>query len=224
MGKRRISLQNIVASTLWLLTAPSASAIVGNAPAASDTRSAVMIVGSAGNFCTGARIARDLVLTAAHCVQAGAEYKLVEFDAARKPTMLDVDGDESEHATAALSLAYRHSRFKDPAGRGEVILGATVRLQTDRPESIKARLEEIRAWRRAHQPLGIPSAGSVFRNPASGPSAGALIEAAGLKGARSGGAEISTMHANWIVNHGPRFNYNRNYDFQFTLGYLLAYK
>ena len=91
MGKRRISLQNIVASTLWLLTAPSASAIVGNAPAASDTRSAVMIVGSAGNFCTGARIARDLVLTAAHCVQAGAEYKLVEFDAARKPTMLDVE-------------------------------------------------------------------------------------------------------------------------------------
>jgi UDP-N-acetylmuramate dehydrogenase len=116
--------------------------------------------------------------------------------------VLDVDGDESEHATAALSLAYRHSRFKDPAGRGEVILGATVRLQTDRPESIKARLEEIRAWRRAHQPLGIPSAGSVFRNPASGPSAGALIEAAGLKGARSGGAEISTMHANWIVNRG----------------------
>ena len=49
---------------------------------------------------------------------------------------------------------------------------------------------------------GVPSAGSVFRNPASGPSAGALIEAAGLKGARSGGAEISTMHANWIVNRG----------------------
>jgi UDP-N-acetylmuramate dehydrogenase len=67
---------------------------------------------------------------------------------------------------------------------------------------IKSHLEEIRRWRREHQPLGIPSAGSIFRNPPGGLSAGALIEAAGMKGVRVGGAEVSEMHANWILNRG----------------------
>jgi secreted trypsin-like serine protease len=53
-------------------------------------RHEVMITGSGGTFCTGAAIARDLVLTAAHCVQAGADYKLIEFDAARQPKLLDI--------------------------------------------------------------------------------------------------------------------------------------
>ena len=68
-----------------------ARAITGNAPAAPmQGRHAVMIVGSGGTFCTGAAIARDLVLTAAHCALPGADYKLVEFDAAKQPRMLDV--------------------------------------------------------------------------------------------------------------------------------------
>jgi UDP-N-acetylmuramate dehydrogenase len=67
---------------------------------------------------------------------------------------------------------------------------------------IKGHLEEIRRWRREHQPLGIPSAGSVFRNPPGELSAGALIEAAGMKGVRIGDAEVSEMHANWILNRG----------------------
>jgi UDP-N-acetylmuramate dehydrogenase len=79
---------------------------------------------------------------------------------------------------------------------------AIMRPHAGEPTEIKARLEEIRRWRREHQPLGIPSAGSVFRNPPAGPSAGALIEAAGLKGRTIGGAEVSTMHANWILNRG----------------------
>lgn len=112
------------------------------------------------------------------------------------------DGSEVELTPDALNLSYRHSRFKDAIGRGEVILGATVLLRAGDPAEIKAQLEEIRRWRREHQPLGIPSAGSVFRNPPEGRSAGALIEAAGLKGRAIGGAEVSTMHANWILNRG----------------------
>jgi UDP-N-acetylmuramate dehydrogenase len=81
-----------------------------------------------------------------------------------------------------------------------VILGATFRLAPDDPAAIRARLDEIRRWRQAHQPLGTPSAGSVFRNPAEGPSAGALVDRCGLKGRRIGGAVVSAKHANWILN------------------------
>ncbi len=54
------------------------------------SRPEVMLIGSRGNFCTGVAIARDLILTAAHCVQAGAEYKHIELDAERKPVVKDV--------------------------------------------------------------------------------------------------------------------------------------
>jgi UDP-N-acetylmuramate dehydrogenase len=100
-----------------------------------------------------------------------------------------------------LGLAYRDSRFKHASGEGppELILDATFQLAPADPDVIKERLDEIRRWRQAHQPLGLPSAGSVFRNP-DGDSAGRLIEAAGLKGFRIGGAVVSEKHANFIVN------------------------
>ncbi len=67
-----------------------AAAMVGNAPPAGEfARAAVMIVGSRGNFCTGTLVARDLVLTAAHCVPPGSDYKLVQFDAQRRPQLRD---------------------------------------------------------------------------------------------------------------------------------------
>jgi UDP-N-acetylmuramate dehydrogenase len=111
------------------------------------------------------------------------------------------DGTESILPTAELDLAYRDSRFKHgPAGAvSELIVEATFRLTPADPDVIKARLDDIRRWRQAHQPLGLPSAGSVFRNP-SGDSAGRLIEASGLKGLRMGGAVVSEKHANFIVN------------------------
>jgi len=125
-------------------------------------------------------------------------------------TVLLGDGTEREIPAADLGFAYRHSRFKDAAGiraadgsvaagPAEIVVSAIFQLRAADPAEIRARLDEIRRWRREHQPLGIPSAGSVFRNP-PGDSAGRLIDALGLKGHRIGGAMVSEKHANFIVN------------------------
>lgn len=74
----------------FLLLPLPAAALVGGAPAVQGPHAAVMIVGSRGNSCTGIAVARDLVLTAAHCVPAGSDYKLVEFDAQRQPRLRDL--------------------------------------------------------------------------------------------------------------------------------------
>ena len=120
--------------------------------------------------------------------------------------VLAADGSETVVAAADLGLGYRDSRFKHvaPGSTGadaprEVVIDATFRLAMADPDMIKTRLDEIRHWRQAHQPIGLPSAGSVFRNP-PGDSAGRLIEVAGLKGTRIGGAVVSEKHANFIVN------------------------
>ena len=115
--------------------------------------------------------------------------------------VLDAAGSESVVPTGELALSYRDSRFKhvEPGANPELVLEATFLLAPAEPDVIKERLDEIRRWRQAHQPLGIPSAGSVFRNP-PGDSAGRLIDAAGLKGLRIGGATVSEKHANFIVN------------------------
>jgi UDP-N-acetylmuramate dehydrogenase len=115
--------------------------------------------------------------------------------------VLAADGTETRLDRAGLGLGYRDSRLKHPApdAPAEVVVGATFRLLPATPEEIRDRLDEIRHWRQAHQPLGIPSAGSYFRNP-PGDSAGRLIDAAGLKATRLGGASISEKHANFLVN------------------------
>jgi UDP-N-acetylmuramate dehydrogenase len=114
--------------------------------------------------------------------------------------VLAADGSESIVAADELGFAYRESRFKQPAGEvNDVVIDATFRLEAADSELIKERLDDIRRWRQAHQPLGLPSAGSVFRNP-DGDSAGRLIDEAGLKGTRIGGAVVSEKHANFIVN------------------------
>ncbi|MEI7743797.1 MAG: UDP-N-acetylmuramate dehydrogenase [Chloroflexota bacterium] len=117
-------------------------------------------------------------------------------------TAILADGSEVVLPATELGFTYRHSRFKDamgPDGPAEIVVAAVFHLAPGDPAEIKARLDGIRAWRREHQPLGIPSAGSVFRNP-PGDSAGRLIDALGLKGHRIGGAVVSGKHANFIVN------------------------
>jgi UDP-N-acetylmuramate dehydrogenase len=115
--------------------------------------------------------------------------------------VLLADGTERRLAADELGLGYRDSRFKRAGAEPEdLVLSATFRLQPADEATIKVRLDDIRRWRQAHQPLGLPSAGSVFRNPADGPSAGAMIDELGLKGRRIGGAVVSEKHANFIVN------------------------
>ena len=111
--------------------------------------------------------------------------------------LLLADGSEARVTAADLDLRYRDSRLKHQPD--EVVLSATFRLAPAPPETIAARLDEIRRWRREHQPLGIPSAGSTFRNP-EGDSAGRLIDSIGWKGRTRGGATVSEKHANFIVN------------------------
>lgn len=99
-----------------------------------------------------------------------------------------------------LALTYRHSALKEaPEGAPDVVTWVTFELEPADPAVIAERLDEIRRWRQAHQPLGLPSAGSVFRNP-DGDSAGRIIDELGLKGVRIGGATVSEKHANFIVN------------------------
>ena len=123
-------------------------------------------------------------------------------------TVLLADGSEAVLGVDDLRYAYRHSRFKEAPD--EIVLAAAFRLRPGSPDEIKARLDDIRRWRREHQPLGIPSAGSVFRNP-PGDSAGRLIDDLGLKGYRVGGAVVSDKHANFIVNdaHGTAADVRR---------------
>jgi UDP-N-acetylmuramate dehydrogenase len=94
------------------------------------------------------------------------------------------------------TLAFRYRGVDLPDGA--VIVSARFRTRSGDPARIEAEQRELLARRRATQPVDRPSCGSVFVNP-PGDHAGRLIDAAGLKGAREGGAEISTLHANFIV-------------------------
>jgi secreted trypsin-like serine protease len=83
--------RTLAVAAALLLSAPAHAIVGGGAPSVDGVgRSVVTIVGSRGNFCTGALIAPKLVLTAAHCVQPGAEYKIVDHDAGRQPQLQDV--------------------------------------------------------------------------------------------------------------------------------------
>ena len=98
-------------------------------------------------------------------------------------------------------FGYRHSRFKGLSPGSFILTWAELELSPADPEALKARMDEALAKRKASQPLELPNAGCVFKNPA-GDSAGRMIEACGLKGRAHGGARISEKHANFVVNAG----------------------
>ena len=111
--------------------------------------------------------------------------------------LCDTTGSVHQIDAREIRFVYRHCELPMKG----VVFGATIRLTAGSSESIQAALQHNLSERKKYQPLQFPSCGAVFKNPdgARG-SAGALIETVGLKGATIGAAQISTMHANWIVN------------------------
>ena len=118
-----------------------------------------------------------------------------------REVLVRVEGDGRSWSPDELALGYRTSAFRDGDLHGELISGAWFQL---RPGDGAAAREQMSRWtaeRLRTQPIKSKNCGSVFRNPV-GDSAGRLVEAAGLKGAREGGAVISNKHSNFIENLG----------------------
>lgn len=119
-------------------------------------------------------------------------------DVVVKTDYLDADMRLCSVAGDGHAFAYRHSAFSESEC---IILRSEMRLVRGEHETIAARMRELAAKRRASQPLDMPSAGSTFKRPVGGYAA-ALIDEAGLKGCRIGGAMVSEKHAGFVVNAG----------------------
>jgi len=125
----------------------------------------------------------------------GGEMK----DVVESVRVMDADGTGlRELGNEEMDFSYRHSAAEE---NGMIILSAALRLRSDDREAIAARVAELSAKRNAKQPVNFPSAGSTFKRPAGGYAA-ALIEEAGLKGYRAGGAEVSEKHSGFVINRG----------------------
>lgn len=115
-----------------------------------------------------------------------------------KVEVMTLTGDLKEYAADEIDFSYRHSTFKDD----EIIIDAKFKMQESTTEDIQEKRGKASQGRKDNQPLRFRSAGSVFKNPKPDLAAGYLIDQAGLKGTRSGDAEISEKHANFFINHG----------------------
>jgi len=119
--------------------------------------------------------------------------------AVRELEVMSPSGAKTSHLSRErLDFRYRSLRGLAP---GSVIVSALLAVRVSKREAVAEEIERLLARRQATQPLDVPSCGSVFKNP-RGSFAGRLIEAAGLKGEQHGGAQISPLHANFIVNTG----------------------
>jgi UDP-N-acetylmuramate dehydrogenase len=115
-------------------------------------------------------------------------------------------GDLSEIKRKDLDFSYRklswNKMLMKQHGEEPVIIDGSFRLTYSDPAELKKEARAVLMKRRVSQPAGKASAGCFFKNPPSGKTAGQLIDMAGLKGMRIGGAEVSGKHANFIVNRG----------------------
>jgi UDP-N-acetylmuramate dehydrogenase len=108
-----------------------------------------------------------------------------------------IEGQPRTLSDGEVGFAYRRTDLP----RGFIITRVDFNLRPGDREVLRARVADLRSKRAARQPLGVPNAGSIFKNP-PGNFAGRLLESAGLKGSRIGGAAFSDQHANFIVNLG----------------------
>lgn len=120
------------------------------------------------------------------------------WDVVQQVLTLDRQGELHVRERAEFETAYRHVGM--PVA-DEWFVGAWFSLVTGEASEAEFKIKQLLAKRLATQPLNLPNAGSVFRNP-EGDHAARLIEASGLKGYRIGGAQVSEKHANFIVNTG----------------------
>jgi len=129
-------------------------------------------------------------------------YGSETWDVVAKALTISRTGKLSERSPAEFETGYRHVELRGARlGHDEWFAAAWFRFRPGDSRAARSRIKELLARRLATQPLELPNAGSVFRNP-PGDHAARLIEAAGLKGWRVGGARFSERHANFIVNDG----------------------
>jgi len=122
----------------------------------------------------------------------GGEMK----DVAVSADAIDEEGNFVAISADEMDLSYRHSRFMND---NLIITSVTINLTEGNKDEIKALMDDYNGRRKEKQPLNYPSAGSFFKRP-EGNFAGKLIEDAGLKGLRVGGAQVSSKHCGFIVN------------------------
>ena len=116
----------------------------------------------------------------------------------RRVGVMTMEGETRELCGGELRFGYRTSVFET---LGAIILWAEFTLTPADPDAVRARMQELMQKRRASQPLDLPSAGSAFKRPQTGYAA-QMIDEAGLRGYRCGGAAVSEKHAGFIVNLG----------------------
>jgi len=106
-----------------------------------------------------------------------------------------VEGEIVDVPVSNLAPSYRHGGVPP----GAVVLSGTVRVDPGDADAARQKVRQEKLYRSQTQPYRLNTSGSIFANP-PGDAAGRLIEAAGVKGLRWGGVEVSSVHANWIVN------------------------
>ena len=147
--------------------------------------------------------------TVGGALHGNAHFKGVNVgDLVREVRVLDRQGDLRTLPAAEMAFGYDSSRLQTS---GEIAVSAVFTVATGEPDALRAVARASLAYRKRTQPLDVPSAGCIFQNPDPARdrvpdgipwSAGALVDRAGLKGARASGAQVSPLHGNFIVRDG----------------------